>query len=66
MAATNIMQKSIKIYLVDNIDEDGKQYFYKVTVVDKDGLESDKIFLRVRVTFRERKAPGAYRNKNSQ
>jgi len=25
---------------IDNIGEDGKQYFYKVSVVDKDGLES--------------------------
>lgn len=25
---------------VDKIDEDGKQYFYRVSVVDKDGLES--------------------------
>ncbi|MBU1657538.1 hypothetical protein KKG72_00615 [bacterium] len=25
---------------VDKIEEDGKQYFYKVSVVDKDGLES--------------------------
>ncbi|WP_345991882.1 hypothetical protein [Sulfurimonas sp. HSL-1716] len=26
----------------DAIEKDGKQYFYKVTVVDKDGLESDQ------------------------
>ena len=26
---------------IDNVQEDGKQYFYRVTVVDKDGLESD-------------------------
>jgi hypothetical protein len=26
---------------VDDIQEDGKQYFYRVTAVDKDGLESD-------------------------
>ena len=26
----------------DDIGKDGKEYFYKVTVVDKDGLESDK------------------------
>ncbi len=25
---------------IDKIDEDGKEYFYKVSVVDKDGLES--------------------------
>lgn len=25
----------------DDVKEDGKQYFYRVTVVDKDGLESD-------------------------
>lgn len=27
-------------FYVDNIEEDGKQYFYRVSVVDKDGLES--------------------------
>jgi len=27
-------------HFIDNIGEDGKQYFYKVSVVDKDGLES--------------------------
>ena len=27
--------------LIDSIDEDGKSYFYRVSVVDKDGLESN-------------------------
>gem|GEM_PF-237796 len=26
---------------IDNIDEDGKSYFYRVSVIDKDGLESE-------------------------
>jgi len=29
-----------KTVYVDNIDEDAKKYFYKVSVIDKDGLES--------------------------
>lgn len=28
-------------HFIDKIDEDGKQYFYKVSVVDNDGLESE-------------------------
>ena len=29
-----------KTVYVDNIDEDAKKYFYKISVIDKDGLES--------------------------
>lgn len=34
--------KVVNPEFTDNIDEDGKEYFYKVTAVDKDGLESDE------------------------
>ena len=42
----------------DAVDEDGKQYFYKVTVVDKDGLESDQNIPALQgITLPKPKAP---------
>ncbi len=35
-----LIAKLLNNYFTDKIDEDGKQYFYRVSAVDKDGLES--------------------------
>ncbi len=36
----SLLAKIVDIKYVDNVEEDGKTYFYRVSVVDKDGLES--------------------------
>jgi fibronectin type 3 domain-containing protein len=36
-----LIAKLYNNHFTDKIDEDGKSYFYKVSVVDKDGLESE-------------------------
>jgi fibronectin type 3 domain-containing protein len=36
-----LIAKLYNNHYTDNIDEDGKVYFYRVSVVDKDGLESE-------------------------
>jgi fibronectin type 3 domain-containing protein len=36
-----LITKLYNNHYTDNIDEDGKVYFYRVSVVDKDGLESE-------------------------
>ena len=43
-SATGNLEYHIKLTsnnFIDDVQEDGKQYFYRVTAVDKDGLESD-------------------------
>jgi len=39
-ATFKLFKKTRSTKCVDNVDDDGKKYFYKVSVVDKDGLES--------------------------
>jgi len=36
-----LIAKLFNNHFIDDIDEDGKAYFYRVSVVDKDGLESE-------------------------
>lgn len=59
-SAYKLVSKSKTTTVVDSIEEDGKYYFYRVSIVDKDGLESisDKKSISGR-TLSKPKAPSA-------
>lgn len=44
-------------YFVDKINEDGKQYFYRVSVVDADGLESEQKYSSIQGITLNRPVP---------